>query len=459
MTTIVLVALCAAILGVSARRPQNGVLVIAALVPFHGLTLISPVPPVYWKEAAVLAVLAGCLVAPRPRGRRVVAPWLWPTALYVAVGTASALLVLGTSAAFPVKIAFFYLLLALVVVAFPFTRRDKDRLVTILLVTGVISAVYGLAQQVLGGDALVAMGYQWNENIRTAGPLLRSIGTFNQPFPFGLFLMLVLLVGAPAALAEPGRLRSRLFWILAPVILAAMICSVVRASYVGLVVGALVIGVVAFRTVLVVLSWLLGIVLVLGGGALALGAGGGIDTLLSPSSLEQRGGHWTTTIPLLLTQPFGQGMGTTGSAAERAGAAADAIGRTYQPDNYYVKLALELGPLGLALFLAILVLALVTLRRLVQHLEDPLERAFAAGALGMVAASCVAAFVSTYWEIFPLDLYFWVVLAAAGSAPLMTARAVMGRPSAPARRGAVYATESTTSAKRARNEATENDSA
>ena len=58
---------------VSLQRPQWGLLIVATLVPFHGLLLIAPVTASWWKEAAVLAVVAGALFAPRERDRVAVA--------------------------------------------------------------------------------------------------------------------------------------------------------------------------------------------------------------------------------------------------------------------------------------------------------------------------------------------------------------------------------------------------
>ena len=127
MTGLLTAALLAALVFlVSLRRPQWGLLIVATLVPFHGLLLILPVTATFWKEAAVLAVVVGALLAPRERHRMTVLPWMRPALVLVAVGTVSALAVLGTQAAFPVKIAFFYLLPVAVVYYHPFTRADKD---------------------------------------------------------------------------------------------------------------------------------------------------------------------------------------------------------------------------------------------------------------------------------------------------------------------------------------------
>ena len=178
------------------RRPQRGVLVLAALAPFDGLLLLVPHPPLAdgWKEALVLATLAAAVLRPDRVAPRVRPGWLVALVGLALLGAGSAVFVGGTQALLGMKINFFYLLLLPILWRCPFTARDRDRLVTVLMVTGTITAVVGLWQQVVGGAALNDLGYAWNETIRTAGGLLRSFSTFNQPFPFGLFQMLVLLV-------------------------------------------------------------------------------------------------------------------------------------------------------------------------------------------------------------------------------------------------------------------------
>lgn len=409
--------LCVLVFVLSLRRPQWGLLLIAALVPFHGVLFIAPVLATFWKEAAVCTVVAACFFAPLPRGRAGVVPWLAPAVLLVIFGTVSAVLVLGPAAGFPVKIAFFYLLPVVVVHYFPFTRADKDRLVTLLLATGVVSAGYGLWQQLAGGWALADLGYEWNEHIRSAGPLLRSFGTFNQPFPFGFFLMLVLVVGGAAALAEPGRRRSRLFWWLAPVLLVAMASSVVRASIVGLLTAVIVLGVVFHRRLLGYLAALLGLGVLAVPVALALDRNGALATMLSSTSLAERGGHWSQTLPQLLVHPFGNGLGTTGSAAQRVDALSSSLSRLYQPDNQYLKIGLELGGVGLALYVVVVGIAVVVLYRLIRLQPDRFEQAVTAAALAVTLAACVAGIFATYLEIFPLDFYFWLLLAVGASVP------------------------------------------
>lgn len=458
---IMTLLVCAALFGISVVRPQWGVLAIAGLLPFHGLLLITPLSMSYWKEAAVLAVLVACPFARRVApDRTVVALWLVPLAVLIPLGVISAMAAQGTQAFFPLKIAFFYIVLAVVAVLFPFDRRDKDAFISVLFAAGVLSALYGIWQQLIGPQALADMGYEWNEQIRSAGPLLRSFGTFNQPFPFGLFLMLVIILVTAASLAEPGRLRSRLFLFAFPVLGIAMILSVVRASYIGAVIGLVVIGTLLYHRFL---AWLLVGFAGAGIGAVAFSAIFGTDvlrTLGSSSSLEERGGHWSVNVPLVLTQPFGRGLGTTGSSAAKVAEGYDPTSPLYQPDSHYLKILLELGPVGLALYAIVVVLMVIPLVRMIPLTGDSLERALMGGAVAATLAACVAAAFSTYLEIFPLDAYFWLIPAIAGSTTTavrdrVTGRSRLARPA----RLSTHTTLLTAAAIRSRNDRSENASA
>ncbi|WP_163375831.1 O-antigen ligase family protein [Dietzia sp. Alg238-R159] len=425
---VVILLICIALFALSIRRPQWGVIAIAGLLPFHGLLLITPLSMNSWKEAAVLAVLAACPFARRVGSHRtVVAPWIIPLILLIPIGTVSAIAAFGVLAFFPLKIAFFYVLLPLIVMMFPFDRADKDRLVSVLLGAGVVAASYGIWQQFVGGAALVDLGYEWNVHIRSAGPIMRSIGTFNQPFPFGLFLMLVIVVATAAALAEPHRLRSKFFVAVFPVLAAGMLLSVVRASYIGVAVGLVAVGVLLSRRFLVrlLITFCVAVPVVLT--FVFLSGSDILRTFVSSSSLEERGGHWSVNIPLVLSQPFGAGLGTTGSSAAKVSEGHDPSSPLYQPDSNYMKILLELGPIGLAAYALIVGLMVLTLTRMIPHTPDPLERGLLAGGASVALAACVAAFFATYLEIFPLDAYFWLLPAVAASTSRKVRDRVTGR--------------------------------
>lgn len=402
------------------RRPQRTLLVLAALLPFDGLLLIVPHPGFVegWKEGLVLGAVAVALLTGRRRGPAdaPLPAWVSPLAALVALGVASALAGLAglgggaDGALVGLKVTFFFLLVPFVLWRCPFTATDRDRLVTILMGTAVIVSLVGIGQRVVGDEALVRLGYEYNTTIRFAGDQLRAVSTFNQPFPFAFYVVAVALVAVPIALTDRSRWRNRLFLAALPLLLLGVLASVVRAGLLAAAAGA---------------AWLLAVhgrsllryalpALALGGVVLATAGA----AFVSSDSLQERLDGWAAIVDEVAGSPFGDGIGTTGAAAEKAGAeltvgaAATDEDAAYQPDNYYVKLLLELGPIGTWLFAAVLVLLVADGRRIraaALRAGRPADAAFAEGITAATIAAAVAATVSTYWEIFPVDVLFWML--------------------------------------------------
>ncbi|MFD4430668.1 O-antigen ligase family protein [Nocardia sp. NPDC058497] len=412
-------------------RPQRGVLLVAALVPFNGLLEIAPgwMQVDGWKEALLgLTLLVAVFVPHRQADPRPVVPWWSFGAALCVFGVVSAFLTAGTLGLFAIKITFFYFIVVpLILYLRPFTARDRDLLVTIMMVESVGIALFGLAQQVIGGAGLAQMGYKYNETIRYAGGLLRSFSTFNQPFPYAFYLVMVLLVGGSVALANPRRPRNRLFLLTTPILVLGAGASVVRAALAGLLVGALLLAVVRYRRQL--MPVIVGSVAVVAIGGIAVSSQAG-SSLFSSSSLADRGTGWNTVMRTVGSHPFGDGLGSTGAAAARllveelgpmagdmpyATGEVQIYGRPYQPDNYYVKLLIELGPIGVWLFSAILVVIYLMALRSARTMRGP-DSALALGVAAAVLASAVAAIASSYFEIFPSDFYFWLLAAVVGCA-------------------------------------------
>ncbi|MBW0269939.1 hypothetical protein ATM97_02080 [Nocardia sp. MH4] len=413
------------------HRPQRGLLLVAALVPFNGLLLIAPgwMQVNGWKEALLLLTLAVAVVVPQRESEpRPVIPWWSFGAVLVVFGVVSAFVTAGSLGLFAIKITFFYFVVVpLILYLRPFNARDRDLLVTIMMMESIVIAVFGLAQQAIGAAGLAQMGYEYNETIRFSGGILRSFSTFNQPFPFGFYLVTVLLVGGSVALAAPRRPRNRIFLLATPVLVAGIAASVVRAALVGLLVGALVLAVVRYRRQLKAV--IIGGVVLIGLGSVAVSAQAR-SSLFSSSSLADRGTGWNTVIRSVGSHPFGDGLGSTGAAkarllVEELGPMAEKLpyatgevqiyGRPYQPDNYYVKLLIELGPIGVWLFAVIMVVIYLMSIRAARTLRGN-DAALALGVAAAVLASAVAAVASSYFEIFPSDFYYWLLAAVVGCA-------------------------------------------
>ena len=408
---VVLAVLLPLAVGVT-RRPQRGLLLLAALVPFDGLLLlVDGLPPLAagWKEALVLATLGATFVAPagaRATLTRPIPGWAPAVGGMLLMGAVSALAVGGLQAVWGLKIAFFFVLVAIAVWRCPFDGTERDALVTILMVTGVVTAAYGLAQQVLGPAHLNVLGYEYNATIRTTRGLLRSFSTFDNPFAFGYFLMLVLLTGTVHALARRERLRSRLFLLSTPVLLGGLAVTFVRGAWIGLVVGLAYLGWARFPRLLLALPLLMV-------GALVLPSGVA-SAAFSSSSGAQRVAGWQANLSEVTNRPFGLGLGSSNAAAEKVAGSGAAREDVYHPDNEYYRAMYELGVLGL--WFTVLLMASAFLGTRAVSADPGSDGAlFALAVSATVLAAAAASLVATYFDTFPNNVYFWLLLGVVAS--------------------------------------------
>jgi len=392
-------------------RPQRGLLVLVALMPFDGLLIIAPLPSAFaaWKEALVALTLLAAFQPGRPRVGRTVPGWLWAMTLLATASLVTWFWTPSFQVAVGMKVAFFGVLPGVAALRCPFEPRDRDRLVSILLTTGCVTAVVGLVQQLMGPARLNALGYDYNTVIRFTGSLMRSWSTFNQPFAFGLFLMVIVLITLASALDDPRRMRSRLTFAALPLLFAAMFFSVVRTAWIGTAVGIAYLAVRRYRKMLRLLPAVAGLA--------AVAAVVGLFAFFDSASAGDRLSRWRPIPSLVAEAPFGHGAGSAGAAAAKADelhgtATTFTPGRVtsahlvYQPDNSYVEVLFEDGVIGLALFLVALQLVWRASRRAEADGTDPAE---AVGMSAVVLAVVVACMGSTFFEIFPLDYLYWLL--------------------------------------------------
>jgi putative inorganic carbon (hco3(-)) transporter len=408
---VLAVALLAPLLFAISERPQRGVLLLIALVPFDGLLLILDLPSQVdaWKEVLVALTLLATFVCP-PESRawpaRSRPAWLLPLVGWIIIGVASVAASPTLESLVGLKIDFFYVLLALAVWRCPLAEREQDRLISIFMATGLICALVGLWQQALGHVALNQQGYEYNATIRFAGNFLRSFSTFDSPFAFGFHLMLVLVVCTPVALANTARLRNKLYLFALPIYVAGMLSSVVRAAVLGAGIGLVYLGFRRYRVLLAALP--LGLVAFVFLGVL----GGSVSsTFASGSSFSERQVGWSENFSQVVRHPLGAGIGATGAAAEKAAELQFVVPTDlYNPDNYYFKTVYELGVLGLWMFVLFLIGAFVSTRHAVAGAR-PRDGPLLDGVGALILAAVAASFVANFFDAFPVDANFWVLLA------------------------------------------------
>jgi putative inorganic carbon (HCO3(-)) transporter len=397
-----LVILIAAPIGLAiAQRPQRGVLLLVASVPYWGLDRILPIPS-GWKEALALFTLLWTLlsVAGKPRPQHRVPNVVQPFLAYFTIAACSALIVRGAQAEIGLKIGFFWVMMAVIVWLRPLDARERDHVVTIMMANAVITAVIGLGQQVVGAGRLASLGYEYDTTIRFTGHFLRSFSTFRLPFDFGFYLALVIVIGTSLSLREPRRLRSIFFFATLPIVTLGLLFSFVRGAYLVVAIGIAYLAFTRYRWLFMGVPVLLLLLLFLPGQY--------ATPALGSSSFNERSQSWTENISTIF-DPLGHGIGTTGSAGEKVQKVLKVATGSYQPDNQYFKTNFELGVLGLLFFILLLIAAFMTSRSAATRLHER-DQALAEGLSAHILGVIVACFVATYFEIFPMDFFFWLLL-------------------------------------------------
>lgn len=392
-----------------ARRPQRGVILFSALLPFDGLVrALGPGWAIPWKQAVILGLLIATVVCPpearAPKGRKVPS-WVYAFGALLALGLLSAVFQDRNTALVGLRLSYFSALIALTIWRCPLNRRERDSVVSVFLLLAVVTSLVGLWQQTVGHQYLHSLGYVYDDNIRfTTGFTLRSFSTFNLPFPFAFYLMLSILIGLPMALAEPRRLRSKLFFLSLPIVSIALLFTFVRGAFLGLAIGLLYLAFHRYKLLVYGIPIVLLAALFIPSGATLSSA------VFSSSSIQERTLSWNDRIDRFADNPLGTGIGTTGAAAEKA-AKLNSLdpNATYVPDNSWLKVMFELGIFGLWIMVIMLV-SMFLYTRAAERRSQGIDQDFLSGAAAQLLAIMTASLVATYLELAPMDQLFWLML-------------------------------------------------
>lgn len=128
-------------------------------------------------------------------------------------------------------------------------------------------------------------------------------------------------------------------------------------------------------------------------------------------------------IPLIESSPWiGSG---TGSAGEGLGYLFEnTSGKYVISHNLYLKVWIEMGLLGLLIFLFLYLYIAIKILRMRQNLKQPLFRLYADWALAMLTSVAVAGLTGAILDAYPANLVFWIVLGIASSLSIIQGKAL-----------------------------------
>jgi hypothetical protein len=286
-------------------------------------------------------------------------PWIGPAkdAITLAAITAAAVLVIQRAGEGHRQTGDFWIgAMVLFVVGFllPQPRRVLRWAIVSIVATGVFVALVGIAQQALGEERLIELGYSYTIQVRSIGDRLRSFGTMDESFAYAAFLLLALVAlligirrGIPAAIAGC-------------VIALGLLFSYVRTA---LVIAIALLGLWLWRSQRPTIAAFLLSAAVMAAAATLIWSSGGTETRTvraGPSlflTINGRTEGWKVVLDSPRTWAVGKGVGEVGVAAERATYSVSRREREGSDvsavDSGYFALIADVGFIGLVAFLAL----------------------------------------------------------------------------------------------------------
>jgi hypothetical protein len=330
------------------------------------------------------------------------------------------------------KIFFTYVPIYFLVVQCPPSRKQLRVVLWALLVVGTLAALYGIFQYTQGGGTqdvavertrfdpeagyvptVAFSNWRWGQ--------VRAFSTFGHASVFSLFLAmcLALALGLARSASRWGKLALGVILLS---LVAAVPTTLTRVGWIGILLVVLILFLLSSsgstRIRLLVTVALLALVFSLAGPVAKRTlswTGSAEDTSFQtrPSLL-----YWAARMTFI-ERPEGCGMGVLPDAA----ALASRVTKAYQPpytcfwrghplqcaNTVVFSIGVQMGALGVLLYLWIFVLIWKHGLGIYRQLNDPFLKSVAAGILGYLAAMTVSNFISGSPTAYPVvDLYFWL---------------------------------------------------
>lgn len=292
------------------------------------------------------------------------------------------------------------------------------RMMTICVMMALITAVYGFAQLVIGETLYTALGYGAGEvAFRTTGGFIRVISTSDSAATWAAYTMIWSSVFIGWAIYHPKNRRLVLL-VLAAMLLGNMFFTTVRAAWLGVVAGMCAGWFINRRF----LYWMLPIVTILAITMLVVNItmqGYLVERVLSivgrgdDQSAISNLGHLTSLdrgLNYFWDSPWtGIGLGTTGIPGAKYAEFLPhgAIGL----DNFYLKMMVETGIVGLGVYLlvyGVLLLKSYWAYRLATH---PTNKGLALGIFMALVGLAVISVLHSILESPLVNILFWLLTA------------------------------------------------
>jgi O-antigen ligase len=235
-----------------------------------------------------------------------------------------------------------------------FPHKTLRWAVATLAVVCVLDALYGMAQQAVGVDGLLSLGYSYGTEVRQVSGHLRSFGTMAEPFSYASFLLLG--IGVILVWYRRSAIGTLALAVLALGLLFSFVRTAALIAVALFAIAAAQRGYARFAIPMLLAAVAAGAVLF----ASASQETATRSVQVNPTTyltLNGRTNIWMSTLNSPADWMFGRGVGATGTASQRAtrGISSRAPKRVKGGsivDSSYFAVIADIGMLGLVLFVA-----------------------------------------------------------------------------------------------------------
>lgn len=404
------------------RMFQGGICgVLLTILALYGLVdyvlrdvLAVPVVSSLWDEALLLLAIVWLvwdrMRAPSPRSVR--ANPLEP-AVFLFVGIAFALMFV-ISPFFSIAVAGWratvqYMLWFFIAVRLVRDDRDLMNLYYVMVAAAFVIALHGIYQYIVAVPIPSHWTDQAEQSVRT-----RVFSIFGSPNIMGDFMVMFAPMAAALAYHAKGMRAKLFFWFVTFCMCFACLFTMSRGAWMAMAVAVLVFSALVDRKLLL---------LILAAGLCSLSlpfVASRIGYLLTPEFVASttnggRASRWALALIYWSESPlFGVGLGMFGGAVAMQHKIYSAVSYFYV-DNYYLKILVEMGVVGLVTFLLLLLCLLFTgartLYRTAKTQHDRPAFLLSAGLFSGLCGVVVHCYFENIFEEPYMMAYFWIIAA------------------------------------------------
>lgn len=298
-------------------------------------------------------------------------------------------------------------------------------LIIVWIVLAVLGALYGLFQEFHG---LLQVEKDWlfsnprKLNLYTYHGKFRIFSFFNDPTVFGILMSLTSLLCFFLLYLNNIKLRTRIILSCCSfVMLLAAMYTGTRTAYAIIPAGFAVHAFLTFQKRTLIIASLIFIV----GGVIIFSDIQSIGPLVSRSTLNRlrsafrpsddasylvRVQNQATIKPFIRSHPIGAGIGTLGTVGKRFNPDAALTG--FDADSMYVKVAVELGWIGLIMYCALIGTAMIMAVRAYFKMNDTEAKIYMATIFAILYAITIANFTQMVTLQLPTAFIFYILLAS-----------------------------------------------